>query len=179
MNNSLSTIVLVGLMGAGKSRVGRELARLLNLPFVDADSEIEAAAGATVAEIFRLYGEKTFRDGEKRVMQRLLSGPPVVLAAGGGAFIQPEIRALVKKSAISVWLQADLDTLVARTARRPERRPLLQGVDPAAKLAEMMSARYPVYAEADIALPADSGDPAAIARNIETLLRARGGGPVA
>lgn len=173
MPKTLPIIVLVGLMGAGKSRVGRELARLLDVPFVDADHEIEKSAGMPVADIFAEFGEGAFRQGELKVMERLLSGPPIVLAAGGGAFIQPAVRSAIKKNGVSVWLKADLETLVART-RRTTHRPLLQGVDRAQKLRELMDVRYPVYAEADITLLTDKQTPQTMARRIRRELAAQG-----
>ncbi len=150
------TLVLVGLMGAGKSAVGRRLARRLGLPFRDADKEIEIAAGLAIAEIFDLYGEASFRDCERRVIARLLDGPPHVLATGGGAFMDPQIRSLVKSKAVSIWLKADLDVLVERTGRR-NTRPLLRQGDPREILSGLMDVRYPVYAEADITVPTNHG----------------------
>lgn len=144
-------IVLVGLMGAGKSCVGKRLARRLGLAFTDADDEIARAAGRSIEEIFRSLGEPTFRSGERRVIARLLDAGPQVLATGGGAFIDPEIRARIKHGAISVWLKADLDILVQRTRGRTG-RPLLNAGDPRTILAELMAVRYPVYAEADIVI---------------------------
>ena len=152
------TIVLVGLMGAGKSCVGKRLAACLGLPFVDADREIEAAAGCSISDYFAVHGEKTFRDGERRVIQRLLSNPPHVLATGGGAFMDPSTRALVKSQALSVWLKAELDQLLKRVGRRND-RPLLQNVDPRAKLAELIDVRYPVYAQADLTVDSADGPP--------------------
>jgi shikimate kinase len=153
------TIVLVGLMGAGKSCVGKRLAACLGLPFVDADREIEAAAGGcSISDIFAIHGEKVFRDGERRVIQRLLGNPMHVLATGGGAFIDPSTRALVKDKALSVWLKAELDQLLKRIGRRND-RPLLQNVDPRAKLAELIDVRYPVYAEADLTVESADGPP--------------------
>jgi shikimate kinase len=143
------TIVLIGLMGAGKSCVGRRLAAALNLPFIDADKEIEEAAGCSIPDLFSRYGEAAFRDGERRVIHRLLEGPLHVLATGGGAFVDPGTRGEIRAKGISVWLRADLDLLVRRTARR-NNRPLLNVADPQARLAELMAQRYPVYAEADI-----------------------------
>jgi shikimate kinase len=142
-------------MGAGKSSVGRKLARALNLPFVDADEEVEKAAGCSIGDIFELYGENAFRDGEEKVIARLLDGSPKVLATGGGAFMNHGTRERIKKIGVSVWLRADLDTLVRRTSRRQD-RPLLKHGDPEATLARLMEERYPVYAEADIVV--DSGD---------------------
>lgn len=143
------SVVLVGLMGAGKSSVGRRLAKILDLPFVDADEEIERAAGCSIEDIFRLYGEPAFRDGEERVIARLLESGPQVLATGGGAFMNPRTRKRIRERAISIWLRADLDLLVRRTARRGG-RPLLAHGDPRATLERLMAERYPVYAEADM-----------------------------
>jgi shikimate kinase len=165
MQSTEKIIVLVGLMGSGKSRIGAELAKLLKLPFVDADLEIERAAGYTISEIFEKFGEKEFRRGEKSVMLRLLSGEPKVLASGGGAFIQPEIKSLIKEKAISVWLKANLDTLVERTSRTSH-RPLLQNTNAAERLQELMGMRYPVYAEADITIVTDDQTPQNTARLI-------------
>jgi shikimate kinase len=143
------TLVLVGMMGAGKSSIGRRLATRLGLPFVDADTEIEIAANASLPEIFDRHGEAYFRDGERRVIQRLLDGNAKVLAAGGGAFIQPETRAAIQKNAVSIWLKADRDLLLSRVKRRAS-RPLLRGGDPVATIERLIAERYPVYAEADI-----------------------------
>lgn len=148
-------LVLVGLMGAGKSAVGRRLAKRLGLPFVDTDKEVEAAAGCSVSDIFETWGETAFRDAERRVIARLLDGTPKVLATGGGAYMNAETRALIKQRGLSVWLRADLDVLVARTSRR-NTRPLLRRGDPREILAGLMAERYPVYAEADIVV--DSRD---------------------
>jgi shikimate kinase len=153
------TIVLVGLMGAGKSCVGKRLAACLGLPFVDADREIEAAAGGcSISDIFAIHGEKVFRDGERRVIQRLLGNPMHVLATGGGAFMDPSTRALIKERALSVWLKAELDQLLRRIGRRND-RPLLQNVDPRAKLAELIDLRHPVYGEADLTVDSADGPP--------------------
>jgi shikimate kinase len=143
------TIALVGLMGAGKSTVGRRLARTLSMPFRDADAEIEAAAGRSVAEIFAQFGEKAFRDGERRVIARLLDEPPHVLATGGGAFADDETRRLINARAISVWLKADVELLARRVARR-DTRPLLAGKDPLEVLRAHALARYGCYAEAHV-----------------------------
>ena len=148
------SVVLVGLMGAGKSKVGRRLATRLGLPFFDSDVEIEAAAGETIPEIFRNRGEAVFRDGERRVIARLLAQPPHVLATGGGAFMDAATRGLIARRAVSIWLRAELDVLLARVARRSN-RPLLQQRDPRAVLAELIERRHPIYAGADITL--DSG----------------------
>ena len=151
------TIALVGLMGSGKSSIGRRLASVLDLPFKDADVEIEAAAGRSIPDIFAEMGEPAFREGERRVITRLLEDPPHVLATGGGAFITPETRALIKERSISVWLKADLDVLVRRVSRK-DNRPLLSGKDPLETLTELAEKRYPIYAEADITV--ETGDTA-------------------
>lgn len=165
------TIVLVGLMGAGKSSIGRRLAQVLSLPFTDADTEIEAAAGQTIEEIFAREGETAFRSGERRVIARLLDDPIQVLAAGGGAFMDPETRALIRDRAISVWLRANLDLLLTRVSRR-NNRPLLKNDDPRAVLARLMTERYPIYAEADITVDSLDGPPeATLAKVIEALGR--------
>jgi shikimate kinase len=153
------TVALVGLMGAGKSAIGKRLAMRLGLPFVDADDEIERAAGCSIAEIFAKYGEADFRAGERRVIARLLDRPSHVLSTGGGAYIDPNTRALMRAKAITVWLRADLDVLFDRVKKRGH-RPLLRQGDPREILARLMSQRYPTYAEADIvvestAQPAD------------------------
>jgi shikimate kinase len=143
------TIALVGLMGVGKSSIGRRLAAALDLPFRDADTEIEAAAGRTISEIFAVFGESAFRDGERRVIARLLEEPPHVLATGGGAFAQADTRALIKDKAVSVWLKVDVEILARRVARR-DHRPLLVGRDPLEVLKAHVKERYPAFEEADI-----------------------------
>ncbi|HUA54501.1 MAG TPA: shikimate kinase [Candidatus Sulfotelmatobacter sp.] len=150
------TLVLVGLMGAGKSSVGRRLAARLGLPFVDADQEIEAAAGMTIEEIFARHGEPAFRDGERRVIARLLDNPTQVLATGGGAFMDERTRALVRERAVSIWLHAELDELLRRVSRRTD-RPLLKGADPRAVLERLIAERYPIYAQADVTVPSSTG----------------------
>jgi shikimate kinase len=152
------SIVLVGLMGAGKSNIGRRLATRLHLPFVDADTEIEMAAGETIEEIFARHGEPYFRSGERRVIARLLDGPPHVLATGGGAFMDPKTREHIRRRGISIWLRADLDLLLARVARR-DNRPLLKDGDRRAILAALMEQRHPIYAEADITVDSIDGPP--------------------
>ena len=142
-------IVLVGLMGVGKSTVGRRLAARLGLPFVDADAEIEVAAGMAIADIFELFGEQYFRDGERRVIARLMDGRPKVIATGGGAFINEHTRALILRDALAVWLKADLEVLVDRVTRR-DTRPLLRTRDPADVLTELAAKRDPLYALAPV-----------------------------
>lgn len=142
-------IVLVGLMGVGKSTVGRRLAARLSLPFIDADSEIEAAAGMSIADIFERFGEDYFRDGERRVIARLIDGTPKVIATGGGAFINTETRALILDQALAIWLNANPRILAERVKRR-DTRPLLRGRDPAEVLTALAAARDPFYALAPI-----------------------------
>ena len=142
-------IVLVGLMGAGKTSVGRRLAEKLDIPFVDADHEIETAAGKSIAEIFADHGEDYFREGERRVIARLLENGTQVLATGGGAFMNEETRKRIKTQSISVWLKADLELLLKRVSKRND-RPLLKAEDPAAVMSRLINLRYPVYAEANI-----------------------------
>jgi shikimate kinase len=143
------TLVLVGLMGAGKSTVGRRLATRLGVPFKDADHEIEDAAGMSIPDIFTIYGEAYFRDGEKRVISRLLQEGPVVLATGGGAFMNAETREQIAANGLSIWLKAELDVLMRRVRRRGN-RPLLQNSDPEGTMRELINVRYPVYATANI-----------------------------
>jgi shikimate kinase len=143
------SIVLVGLMGAGKSSVGRRLAEKLGLTFVDADHEIELAAGKSIAEIFADHGETYFREGERRVIARLLDGESKVLATGGGAFINEETRKRIRNSSVSVWLKAELPLLMKRVMKRSD-RPLLRNDDPEGVMRDLMDKRYPVYAKADI-----------------------------
>jgi shikimate kinase len=146
------SIVLVGMMGAGKSSVGRRLAARLNIPFVDADAEIEGAAGMTIAEIFAKHGEPYFRAGETRVIARLLESGPQVLATGGGAVMDQRTRDLIHIKGISVWLKADLDTLMERVSKK-QNRPLLKNPDPRGVLERLMIERYPVYALAALTVP--------------------------
>ncbi len=150
------TIVLVGIMGVGKTTVGRRLATLLKLPFYDADAEIEQAAGMPVAEFFERYGEKEFRKGERRVMSRLLDQQPHVLATGGGAFADETIRNLIQEKAISVWLQAELDVLIERTSRR-DTRPLLKDKNPEEVLTRLLKERTPFYQQAHIHITCKNG----------------------
>jgi shikimate kinase len=149
------SIVLVGMMGVGKSTVGKKLAETLDLKFADSDDEIEKAAGMTVAEIFARFGENDFRDGERRVIARLIENQPMVIATGGGAFINDTTRALIKERCLSVWIDADIDTLVQRVSRR-NTRPLLIGKDPHVVLTELSQKRNPIYALADIKVRSDT-----------------------
>jgi shikimate kinase len=149
------SIVLIGLMGAGKTAVGKRLAQRLDLPFVDADGEIEQAAGQRISEIFAEHGEAYFRRGERRVITRLLEGGPQVLATGGGAYMNSETRDNIKERSVSIWLRAELRVLLKRVHRR-DHRPLLAGDDPEAVMRALMTERYPVYAEADLVV--DSSD---------------------
>lgn len=161
------TIVLVGLMGAGKSAIGRRLAQALALPFRDTDEEIESASGMTVSEIFARHGELYFRDVERRIIARLLEEPPHVLATGGGAFINDATRALIESKAISVWLKADLDVLIKRVGKRAT-RPLLATGDPRETMQRLMNERYPAYAKADITVNSVDGPHE---RMVEAILR--------
>ncbi len=170
------TIALVGLMGAGKSCIGRRLAAALELPFVDADKEIEAAAGCSVQDIFTEHGEAAFRAGERRVIARLLDQPTVILATGGGAFMDADTRALIRERAISVWLRADLELLLRRTGRR-NTRPLLKRGDPRQILSDLIEQRHPVYAEADVVVDSVDGPPemtlARVTESIRSYLQGR------
>lgn len=167
------TIALVGLMGAGKTTVGRRLASALKLPFADADAEIVKAAGRTIEEIFAEHGECAFRRGERQVIARLLNGPVHVLATGGGAFIDPQTRVLMKERAISIWLKAPLDVLMKRVEKR-DTRPLLKEDDPRAVMERLMAERYPIYAEADIIIESAPGPHNAAVDKIIEALRAHG-----
>jgi len=149
-------LVLVGLMGAGKTSVGKRLAALIGVPFSDSDAEIEAAAGMSVSEIFARLGEDAFRDGERRVLARLLSGAPAVIATGGGAFVDAGTRAEIAAGATSVWLRADLNLLWDRVRDRPH-RPLLQTADPRGVLADLLARRSPAYGEADVIVDSRRG----------------------
>ncbi len=158
-------IVLVGMMGVGKTSIGKKLGERLNLSFVDVDDEIEVAADLSITEIFERFGEDYFRDGERRVISRLLDGKPKVIATGGGAFINAETRAIIKQTALSVWLSADIDVLVERVSRR-NHRPLLAGKNPRDVLIELSKLRDPIYAEADIKARSDASPHAQTVENI-------------
>jgi shikimate kinase len=164
------TIALVGMMGAGKSSVGRRLAIRLGLPFIDADNEIEAAAGMSIPEIFATHGEAAFRSGETRVIARLLEAGPQVLATGGGAFMSAEIRAALREKAVSVWLKAEFDVLLRRVKRRSD-RPLLKTADPAATLRALIETRDPVYAQADLTIASRDAPHGAVVDDIVAGLR--------
>lgn len=165
-------IVLVGLMGVGKSTIGRRLASVLSVPFLDADDEVVEAAQMSIPEIFDHYGEAYFRDGERRVIARLIDethGGGAVIATGGGAFIESETRALILDKAIAVWLDGDLDTLVERVSRK-KTRPLLIGKDPREVLSDLMAVRNPLYAEAHVRVASEAGPQMqAIARILNAL----------
>ncbi len=166
------SIVLIGMMGAGKTTVGRRLARHLDLRFVDADHEIESAAGMSVADIFATHGEPYFRAGEKRVIARLLDEGPCVLATGGGAWMDAETRAAVAAKGLSVWLRADVDTLVERCAGRAS-RPLLAQGDLRATMTRLLAQREPVYAQADVVVESGAGPHGGVVRQIIAALAAR------
>ena len=167
------TIVLVGLMGAGKSTVGRRLANALHLPFHDADHEIETAAGCSISDFFERYGEPAFREGERRVISRLLTGQRHVLATGGGAFMDATTRALIKSQGLSVWLRAEIGLLMERVSKRPT-RPLLKNADPRATMERLMAERYPVYAEADVTVESNGGPHDTVVQQILSKLAALG-----
>lgn len=164
-------IVLVGMMGAGKTAVGRRLARALAWPFEDADAAIEAAAGTSIANIFAEIGEPAFRAKERQIIARLLDGERMVLALGGGAFVDPQTRALVREKALSIWLRADLDVLVRRTAR-PGKRPLLAKGEPREILASLLEQRTPIYAQADLIVDSGRGPVGAVVGEVLAALAA-------
>ena len=175
----MRSIVLVGMMGAGKSTIGRRLAARLRLPFLDADIEIEAAhAGLTIPEIFATHGEPYFRDGEARVIARLLDSGPAVIATGGGAFMREETRNLIRAKAVSIWLKADADVIMKRVKRRAD-RPLLQTEDPAATVSRLLEAREPVYQSADLTIWSRDVPHDRIVDECIDALRARLGGGAA
>ncbi len=165
-------LVLVGLMGAGKSTVGRRLASALNVDFVDSDNEIAEAAGSSISEIFETYGEAIFRDLEKRVLMRLIGGNPCIIATGGGAFMNHDIRAEIKQKATSVWLRAELDVLVERVSRR-DTRPLLKTGDKSVILRKLMDERYPIYAEANIVIDSNNSTHDAVVHDVLKALKER------
>ncbi len=168
-------VTLVGLMGVGKTSVGKRLAARLGLPFMDADAEIEIACGMTIPEIFERFGEAHFRDGERRVIARLVDGAPKVVATGGGAFIESETRALILERSVAVWLDADIETLVERVSKR-DSRPLLIGRDPGEVLRALAATRNPVYAVAPIRVMSGAGPHAEVVEAIVTALAEANGG---
>jgi shikimate kinase len=163
------TVALVGMMGAGKSSIGRRLAARLNVAFRDADAEIESAAGCTISEIFDRFGEPAFRDGERKVIARLLSEPPHVMATGGGAFVDPSTREKLKQLAVTVWLKAPVELLLARTQRR-DTRPLLRNGDPRETLERLLRERAPIYAEADFTIDSEDGPHTAAVERVVHML---------
>ncbi|WP_024588423.1 shikimate kinase [Aliihoeflea sp. 2WW] len=166
------TLVLVGLMGAGKTSVGRKLAQILQLPFADSDHEIESVSRMTVPELFEAYGEVEFRALEQRVVTRLIADGPAVIGTGGGAFMNADTRAAIRANGISIWLKADLDTLMDRVARR-QNRPLLKNSDPRAVMRKLMEDRYPVYGEADVTIVSRDARHGTIAAEIIEAVDAR------
>ncbi len=151
------SIALVGLMGVGKTTIGRRLAKRLHLPFVDSDDEIEKASGRTVKGYFKDHGEAAFRDGERRVITRLLGGVPLVLSTGGGAFIPEETRDILMQNSLTIWLKAEFETIMERVSRKQAKRPLLDVPDPQAAMRQLMEERYPLYAHAHITVSAETG----------------------
>lgn len=168
------SVILIGLMGVGKSSIGKRLARRLDLPFVDADAEIVKAAGCSIEDIFERYGEAAFREGERRVLDRLLGEGPQVLATGGGAFMDALTRSRIGEAGFSVWLRADLDVLVRRLSRRSGERPLLKNGDLRETLAALMETRHPVYAEADVVVDTNDESPEATVDRVVQALAALG-----
>jgi len=166
-------IVLVGLMGVGKSTIGRRLAARLGLPFVDSDHEIEAAADLSISEMFTRFGEAQFRDGERRVIARLIDGRPKIIATGGGAFMNDATRALILERAIAIWLDADIEVLADRVARRPGTRPLLNGRDARTALADLAAIRNPIYALAPIRIRSMPQPHSAMVEEIVSALNAK------
>jgi shikimate kinase len=164
------SIVLVGMMGVGKSSVGRRLAARLGVPFVDADTEIEKSANMSIAEIFARHGEAYFRSGEARVIARLLDSGPQVLASGGGAVMNPDTRAAIKAKGVSIWLKAEIDVLLRRVAKRKNERPMLATDDPSETLRQLLIAREPFYAQADLTVQSHEGPHDAIVAEIMQAL---------
>lgn len=172
------SIVLIGMMGVGKSSIGRRLGSRLGIPFVDGDTEIEQAAGMSIADIFARHGEAAFRSGEARVIARLLNGGPQVLATGGGAVMNEATRALIKERGVSIWLSAELDLLLRRISKRKAERPMLQTDDPAATLRDLLTTRQPIYAQADITVQSrDVPHDAIVTEIIEALTAFLGASP--
>ncbi|MGN6514967.1 MAG: shikimate kinase [Rhizomicrobium sp.] len=172
MGNLKRTVALVGMMGAGKSALGRRLAARLGVEFRDADSEIEKAAGCSINEIFARFGEAAFRDGERKVIARLLSESPHVLATGGGAFADDSIRDRIKSDAVSVWINVPLEVLIERVGRR-DTRPMLKDGDPAEIMARLLKTREPLYAQADLTVNSEDGPHQAAVERIVQMLKDR------
>jgi shikimate kinase len=172
MSRLKRTVVLVGMMGAGKSSIGRRLASRLDVPFYDADAEIERAAGCSISEIFERYGEAAFREGERKVITRLLKEPPHVLATGGGAFIDETTREAIRERGISVWLQAPVNLLLARVGRR-DTRPLLRNGDQREILERILAEREPIYASADLRVDSEDGPHNSAVERIISVLAER------
>lgn len=167
------TVVLIGMMGAGKSAVGRRLAAKLDVAFRDADSEIEAAAGCSISDIFDRFGEGAFREGERKVIGRLLGETPHVLATGGGAFVDADTRARIKDAGVSIWIKAPIDVLLARVSRR-DTRPLLRNGDPREILERLLVERTPIYAQADLTVESEDGPHHTAVDRIVAALQSRG-----
>jgi len=167
-------VVLVGLMGAGKSTVGRRLAASLGTTFVDSDQEIVEAAGCSISDIFEIYGEEIFRDLEQRIVSRLLSGKPCIIATGGGAYMQAPIREEIAAKGISIWLRAELDVLLERVSRR-DTRPLLKTGDKGEIMKKLMEERYPIYAQADLTIDSNIGPHDAVVEDIVRALQEKVG----
>lgn len=163
-------LVLIGLMGAGKSTVGRKLAKSLDWPFSDSDQEIELAAGCSISDMFTIHGEAVFRDLEQRVIARLLSQELMVLATGGGAWMQPSVRQVIQEKAVSIWLKADIDVLLERVSRRSH-RPLLEHGDKRSILLQLMAERYPQYEKADIIVDSDASSQEVVVKRIQDALK--------
>lgn len=166
------SVVLVGLMGAGKTTIGKRLSTALGVTFVDSDNEIIEAAGCSISDVFEMYGEQAFRELEQRVLLRLLTGAPIVIATGGGAFMNAVIRDAIREKGLSVWLKADLDVLVERVSRR-DTRPLLKSGDKREILNRLMQDRYPTYAEADVVIDSSGGPHETVVQRILEALEAR------
>ena len=168
------SVILIGMMGAGKSSIGKMLGAHIGARFIDSDTEIEKAAKMTIPEIFKLHGEASFRDGEKRVFKRLLDGPPAIIAAGGGAFANAATREIILQSGFSIWLKVNRETLIRRVSKRPEKRPLLAQGNIEETITRLMDERYPVYAEADIVVECEDGQRPQTVKDISDILTNQG-----
>ncbi len=166
-------VVLIGLMGAGKSTIGRRLAKQIGWRFVDSDEEIEAAAGCSISDIFAVHGEAIFRDLEKRVIARLMKEKQVVVATGGGAWMQPEVQTMIRQAATSIWLRAELEVLLERVSKRGH-RPLLEKGDKRAIMSRLMTERYPVYAQAGLVVDSGKGAHESVVEQIVAMLEGNG-----